>query len=721
MRPSAFPELLISLVSLIGIFCLPSGLESAFDGLPWSRDEEVLVIVGFLPFLLLTGWRFITRRFTVLALMLLCGIKIVLAVGAPAGGWSLRIYEHPEAWEKGLFEVTYEGIWQTGVSGLLDRPFTEQRDFPLEWINRYNTEAQRAALRPVLEISGKARLPRGWGIALVAGGGAKAEVWVTDSAGRKTFIPLSGDIRQVTQLAPATLPQGNLDIRGRIFYGNIQKKDWSLIPVIMNTDKKIAGVFGKEILWRDQAGIDSTDFGLTLYRVLTRLIGAGVILFLLCWLVWTFRLWQTAGVMTFGLAALIGLTWGVPLLLRAWGIHFLDSLRLKMVLILLLFSWLARQREQENRSWGPHLGLVVLLAVGPAILSHFFLVWGGEAGRMSNFSVGDDWLTYQRLAREIVLGGDPWQRSDPVFHVQPLYRWLVALGHIFFGQSTLSLRLLDVWSVVAAGCLLASLAWRLGASPPIALLGSLVYLKLEFDLNFYRLIGSGLQEQVALLFLILPGWAVIKARDDRLGIILGAGCLAALGFWLRMDHLGCLAGLGLLMLGPVEGGTRDAWRQWLACLKRKRGTLVLYWTPLALAVLAVLVRNWIFSGRLALHDPGYLEWLTRSIKDNLAGMLILLSATEQGLSPAGWFIWSGTGLGLLALFIRPGPFRFYPLSLGITLGATLAPYFYARVSCYTPRFSIHLLPLAILSLCLIAQQLWTWFIPFWKTWGNSRV
>lgn len=707
--------LLLSLTGLAGTLALPSGLECTFDGLPWSGSAEVLVLIGILPFLLLTGWRFLRKPYTALGLLLLCGFKIGLALGAPSSGWSIRVYENPEDRANGRLAATYQELWTPGISAAWDRPFTDQRDFPLEWINSYNDEARRARARPVLEVSGTARLPRDGGLALVVGQGCRAEFWAWTASGQTKPIPIAADLQQAHSVNSAALPRGNLEIRG-LLYGDPARADWSLIPVIVDPKNQVESAFGKKILWRDRSGSAAGDDTLTFYTRLTLLVVVGLSLFLGSWTLWIFRQWRAAGFTPLTQAALIGLSAVAPILLQTWKIWFPYSLKLQVGLLILLLCGLDRIWTRKALAAGPQLGLILLLAVGPSIISHFLLAWSGEAGRMTFFSLGDDWLTYQRLAREIVLGGDPWQKGDPIFHVQPLYRWLVALGHIFFGQSPLALRLLDVWSVVAAACLLAAIAWRFGAAPPVALLTSLVYLKLTFNPDFSRLIGSGLQEYAAMFLLLLAAWAVVMARNGNWRIMLGAGFLAVLGFWLRMDHLGCLAGLGLLVLEPVEGGPRQAWRQWLGCWKRLWRPLAIYWIPLILAVVAVLFRNWLFSGRLTLHDPGYLKWLTRSLEETLGGLRILLSAKEQGLSQAGWFIWGGTVTGILALFFRPGPLRYYPLGLGIILAATLAPYFYALVNGYTPRFSIHLLPLALLSACLIVQYLWNWA----KTLGKPR-
>jgi hypothetical protein len=239
-------------------------------------------------------------------------------------------------------------------------------------------------------------------------------------------------------------------------------------------------------------------------------------------------------------------------------------------------------------------------------------------------------------------------------------------------------------------------------------LGSLAYLYLSLGSVFSWLLGSGLQEYAGLLFLMLAGLAVFKGKDRGIWQILGAGCLAAVGLLLRLDHLGCLTVLVLLILEPNEGSIINTWRQWHKKLMDQHSKLLLYWCFLVAALMTVLVRNWLLGGNLTLKEVSGLKFLTHDFLGNLKGIPILLSAQEQGISSAGWFLWTGTIIGILALFLRPGPLRSYPLGLGLTLADTVVPYFYVRINAYTPRFSVHLLPLAIISLCVFIQHFWVW-------------
>ena len=67
----------------------------------------------------------------------------------------------------------------------------------------------------------------------------------------------------------------------------------------------------------------------------------------------------------------------------------------------------------------------------------------------------------------------------------------------------------------------------------------------------------------------------------------------------------------------------------------------------------------------------------------------------------------GTFLALAALLWRQKPLSNVPLSLGIMLLGLMAPYLFYASYAYPPRFSIHLLPLAILSFMIILNNLFS--------------
>lgn len=693
---------LLALAGLAAVLALPSGLESPLDGLPWSRRPELWLVAGLLPWLAILGWRVLARPWALAAVAVLLVVRLALAVGAPAAGWEVLVHASARDQEQGRPQATWEGFWRAGGSALLDKPWLRGREFPVEWLNGRPFPPDNA-FRVWLELRGLAVPPPGAGLVLLAGGLAEPpRVDTVSDQGRRMPLPVVNDPAQVVGLDPAAIPRGRLAVAGRLAFGT---GNWTLLPLLVHGDGRVEPAFGRGVLWRPGRAPADPDGGHRLWWVLARLAELGLAGFLGLWAWTTWRDLRRRGLgdarlagaaLAAGLASWLAWRWG-------WGPDPVWRAGCGAVLALLLLLLDAWRRPAVWRERRDGLGLVVLVALGPGLLAAFLGLWADHIGAMRFFQPGDDWTSYQNVAREIFLGGDWLDRARPVWHLQPLYRYLVGGLHALTGQSTLAQDLLDVWSALGGIALTAALGARLGLSPAWSLGAALLMALPEFAGPFRHHLGRGLQEHAAMLALMLAAWAATRLTEGRRWA-LAAGLLAALAFWLRQDHLGVLAGLGFLGLEPVAGAWWPAWRAWLGRAWSARWRLAAYLTLLAVAALAVGGRNWWFGGRFALTAPGNMSFLTGMTPAEMAANLgRLLLASEGAPDWPALFLLPGTLLGLLALVWRPAWLRGYPLALGISLAGLLAPYFLVRVTAYTPRFSLHLLPLAALSLALGLQ------------------
>ena len=81
------------------------------------------------------------------------------------------------------------------------------------------------------------------------------------------------------------------------------------------------------------------------------------------------------------------------------------------------------------------------------------------------------------------------------------------------------------------------------------------------------------------------------------------------------------------------------------------------------------------------------------------------------------FLISGTALALTALVLRYKPTVDFPISFGVIIIGLFAPYAYLWNGGYPPRFSIHLLPLALLSLTFFLN----YFVKGYKFSNHSKI
>ncbi|MBI4768088.1 MAG: hypothetical protein HY787_26420, partial [Deltaproteobacteria bacterium] len=592
-----------SLATLAVILILPSRVDAWFNGLPWAGALETITLALVIPFLLLTGRKLLSRSFTALVLSLILVLKIILTMTAPQAGWGIRVYASPEALEKNLWERTYTSIWKPGFSDVLEGPLETKRDFPIEWMNRYN-QTRRDNTWLALETSGFVQLPRKARFLVVTRGATNGYWEVSNESGVVNKLPLVRTMEEAASVDIQTLPQGLLKVSGHLLY---QSGEWSLLPFIIWPDGRLEPACNQDLLWLSKKGLLTSALEAKIFWALARAVDWGLVLFFISWGAWAIRrYWQGKGSSFFlGLGALgIPLPWLIQKLSYpmindpTWRIYLALSVSLLGFGLIAWSFFRFEFREPKRRE----LGILYLLIIGPGILTFFMIQWWPEIGRMTFFSLGDDWTTYQNMAREIVVGRDPWHRQNSVLAYQPLYRYVVGLLHLFFGQSPVAQYLLDVWAVLGASVIIITLSLRMGLNPPFALIASWLYLMPALGGAFRHHIGRGLQEHTAMLLVMLTAWVVSRNRVESLGGAIMAGFLAMIAFWLRMDHLGVLAGVGLLVITHPPGSFSEAWKGWFLKISSHPRWIAVFLGLLAVAFFSVPLRNWALGGQWVFTD-----------------------------------------------------------------------------------------------------------------------
>jgi hypothetical protein len=173
-----------------------------------------------------------------------------------------------------------------------------------------------------------------------------------------------------------------------------------------------------------------------------------------------------------------------------------------------------------------------------------------------------------------------------------------------------------------------------------------------------------------------------------------------LGYWIRQDHVGAIAGLAFLALEPVEVLTKG-WAGYWKRFKLHWGRIALYWGGGMLSVLLISYRNWFLGGEFfpaSVSHPNFVGNYERG------KFYLILTGNEWPTLPSisGILISLGVLVALFALVWRPKALENFPLSLGVIFVGLLSPYIFLWAGGYAPRFSIHILPLAILSLTFLA-------------------
>ncbi len=340
----------------------------------------------------------------------------------------------------------------------------------------------------------------------------------------------------------------------------------------------------------------------------------------------------------------------------------------------------------------------VFLFFGPALLLYFSNKWWSSLGQWSMWGTGDDWTSYQYFARKWLNAG------EDVFVMQPLYRYFVGIYHWLFGQSAFVQHMADVWCVLGVTTFLAGWAVKLRLSALVAFSSIIVYLIAILFGGFRYHIGRGLVEYHAVIFIALAIWLLYQARDGSFFKIILAGIFGVIGYWIRQDHLFIITMLVFFIIEPTRGTTREVWRTYWEQVWThwKRGFT--YVSILGFGVFLLCFRNWWVGGVFGPTVPNHPNYTEQGLVHFYQRIRIIITATDHGSPSFSTFILlSGTLLGLLALIWRPKFLQNYPMAIGLALIGLFLPYWFVANWGYAPRYSIHLLPMAIISIMIVVD------------------
>ncbi|MDA8560425.1 hypothetical protein N9L33_01330 [Nitrospinae bacterium] len=694
---------------------LPSGITAWFDGLPWTGKTETLVLSVIIPFFLILGWRFLSLRKPVALLSLLLVLKLILFLASPSGGWLVRVTpgatlqtsEHTN-WIK-----TYASFWSKDASGILQKPWSEKLDFPLDWA-LFNMSCSTCfeTLTISVEVDGALLLPAETKFALIANGVEEGTLSAVNENGERFNLLLAKNFEEAGRQTYQLLQGGRWKISGKLRYAGL---GWSLIPVLINPDGEINSDLNRGILWQSDEGLkDSRDY-IGIIKVFSLFTDCGIILFLLTWAIWTVKIlierkilsWplaifsMLAVCVPFATASLLANVFKIVKLSDPTSISYLGVSSFTAAAGFLFWVWWKKDTKSFQKDKIVHF---VFTFFGPALLFYFSNKWWHSLGQWKNWGVGDDWNTYQMYARKIIVDGQWLNAGENIFIMQPLYRYFVGVYHLLFGQSTFVQNMADVWCLLGVTTLLASWALKLRQPALIAFSASISYLTITFLGGFRYHIGRGLVEYHAMFFMVLAGWLLYRAREGSFLKVLLAGFFGVIGYWIRQDHLIVIVALVFFIVEPTHGTTKVVWMSYWEQIQTywKRGFT--YIGIMSLGVFLMCFRNWWVGGVFGPTVPGHPNYTQQDLTTFYQRIRVIVTAVDHGNPSFSTIILlTGTLVGLIALIWRPKPLQNYPLAIGIALIGLFLPYWFVANWAYAPRYSIHLLPLAIVSLMIVGS------------------
>ena len=743
----------LGVLSLGLLLVLPSGILAWFDGLPWTGEAETLVLSVILPFLLILRWRFLSFRFSIIFLCALLLLKVVLFLGSPSSGLLVKV--HPTLPKENLvalkpFQVvegntwvkTYATAWNKKASGVHRAPWDEKLSFPLDWVLLQNNHCKHEslsstdcfeALSAIIEIEGALLIPKGKKFALIARGVQEGTLIATNEHENSFVLTPAKNFNDAAQVQYHLPNDGRWKISGKLKYMGFA---WSFIPVLVGDNGQITKVLGRDVLWQSDEELLNSLTRVGFYKFLSIVIDGGIVIFLLAWIVSTITHMIQKQVLNLPLFIFSVSAVSIPFILASSKVLLLekflsivrlsDPTRIAYIGVSIIITgigflfWTQRQKDFRNFQ-ADRIVPSVFLLFGPALLFFFSNKWLPSLGQWKNWGAGDDWVTYQVLARKIVVNGEWLIAGETIFTLQPLYRYIIGIFHWLFGQSVFVQNMADVWCVLGATILIACFAKKLRISPLLIFISSIVYLSINLLGPFRYHIGRGLVEYSAMIFMILAAWFLYRSREGGTKLIVLATLFGILGYWTRQDHLGAIACLAFLVLEPVSGPT-GGWKGYWDRFQLHWKKITVYWGFGISSVLLICFRHWWLGGAFYPTRKNHPNLNMDAFTDGPGNIYFTITTKHWPNFPSliGSMATLGVLIAMLALFWRPKVLENFPLGLPIAIVGLLLPYAFIHNWGYAPRYSIHLMPLALLSLTFFLSNLFERFKFFSKFYSYEK-
>lgn len=324
-----------------------------------------------------------------------------------------------------------------------------------------------------------------------------------------------------------------------------------------------------------------------------------------------------------------------------------------------------------------------------------------QIGRFSVYSA-DDWLTYQVAGYRIVMGGYWLEAGSRAFDYQPLYRWISAVLHLIFGDSSVGELYFDAACLLAGGLLAFELAKMAIGFRAGVLAGAMTLATFTIGTIWY-FVGRGLSEIAAAGFAFLAASFLLRARLGRITSAAAAGALAVVMFYTRLNHL--VFALGLL---PLLGRARTpaAWPAVVNALRRVRLQCVaVYMAMFGAGLVLFAARTWWYTGVFSLFYGTALKNNDTGLRLTTLGTPAVWRTVSHSLSSLIWMnepprpdiraAWVALGvLFAVGALLQIPRLKQLPAPIALVCVAAGVSALFVHTHNYPGRMSVHVVPFA---------------------------
>jgi hypothetical protein len=360
-------------------------------------------------------------------------------------------------------------------------------------------------------------------------------------------------------------------------------------------------------------------------------------------------------------------------------------------------------------------GRAAFVLLGIPWLALFAAHAWAQVGRVTVYSLDDDWHMYQTAAYRIVMNGY-WIEGGTLtsgFH-RLLYRWIVGALHLLFGDSSVGEMYWDAACLLLAALVCVAIVKRVSGFRWGLVAGAMTLATFTASSTWY-LIGRGLSEISGVGFMSFAALYLMRAKLGRIRAALVAGLFAVLMVYTRLNHL-LLAGFMLAFLLPLRAAAR--WRDVRRAIRRVRiAPAAAYLSVVAAGVLLFAAHTWWYTGHFSLTYGTSFGLQQTGLRPTTIGSMAVWSKIGEALAaqlsmqePPAFDVRAGllvVGAVLSVLALAQVPYaRTLPAPLALVTFGTIAGSFVAYTHEYPGRMSVHVVPFAVgMTVCAMAQLL----------------
>lgn len=705
--------LFVNIILFLFIFFYPNNFAYYFDGLPFTNKFETLLFTVFFPITLFFGSYFKSLKIVFLLTIILL-VKIFIISGS-SNGVNVNQYFFLKDFKKNNFIKTYDTFWNKNNSTIQKYAWKSQKNFPLDWthLSKINKIKKNNNELHINTFDDFKYLTMIYDFSFYIVNKNKNEylldIGTSSNVLTQQLSVYDENIRQFRNLnndnflnQKIFLNKGVYKIKTTIQYSGA---DWKFDPYIFEKNKKIS-LFKKKNIFSN-IDLDENFF-------LKKKIGdlyEFLIIFLILLII--FEIYSKS--LIFEKEIIIyGIIFFITYLLFDEIIEFfLDYLKIvdgvgsfsfafsNIILAPVFLYILFIKKKFKNKS-----NIFISTSLISCLIV-FVNIFNYDLESFSWAGAGDDWTTFQEYSRQIVVDGKWIEAGEEVFYFRPGSRYVYAISHIFFGMSAFSYKILNIWSILLCSYLIIRILVHLNCSQFLSHIAGVLLLSIYTGDNFRWILLVGLSEYYAMILLIIKIYIIITKKKLGISDFFLIIFLGIIQIWLREEHVPVVLSLIFLINYKISKSNQTIFLvnyfHNLKCFLKKNKKLIVFYTlSIILGFLSIFIRNYFVGGSIGLFDIHAVKTLTKD-EPILTTYYHVFSRLILGVDqyfPTLPKIYSIFNIFALLISLRVifnyQKFNYFNFGLPIVLLSIIFPYFFVENIAYTPRYTIHLLPVSIL-------------------------